>query len=263
LIANSVLASTFGVVIALLADSIGRVALGILLDREPVIYHNRVEFLAEGNEFALAGGAVGALLAGATFLAFYPGTKPRSAGRLALLWLVLHSFRQSFVALAMTPFRPESDVAVAIASLDLPSGVDLALGAAGALGLLLVSLAAAPAFLAFAADYRDQDAPARRLAFCAKVAVFPGVAGALLAVAFFLPDSGTGLIPQLPLYGLFTIVTLLAAPAIRPVQTPIDEDRQVLSWGLLATVIVTFLIFRFALSRGIPIPPDPEGFFYT
>jgi len=28
-------------------------------------------------------------------------------------------------------------------------------------------------------------------------------------------------------------------------------------------VIVAFLIFRFALSRGIPIPPDPESFFFT
>ena len=45
---------------------------------------------------------------------------------------------------------PESDLAVALASLNLPSGLDVVIGAAGGLGLLLVSMAAAPAFLAFA-----------------------------------------------------------------------------------------------------------------
>jgi len=58
LIVNSVLASTFGVVIALFVDSVGRMIFGIIFDRDPVIYHNRVEFLAPGNDIALAGGAL-------------------------------------------------------------------------------------------------------------------------------------------------------------------------------------------------------------
>ena len=78
-----------------------------------------------------------------------------------------------------------------------------------------------------------------------------------------MPDSGAGLIEELPLYGLFTIATLLAAPGTRSVQIRSDGNSQSLSWALLATVIVTFLVFRFALSRGIPVPPDPETFFFT
>jgi len=261
LLANSVLASTFGVVVGLLVDSIGRLIAGIILDRDPVLYHNRVEFLAPGNDLALAGGALAALLAGAFFLALYPGSKAHDASRLAVLWLILHCFRQGFVPLALTPVNPDSDIALALASLNLPSGLDVVIGAAGGLGLLLVSLAAAPAFLAFAPSRHDIDTAGRRVAFTAKIALLPSVAGALLAVAFLMPDAGTGLIEELPLYGLFTIATLLAAPGTRSVEVRSDGNSQRLAWGLLATVIVTFLIFRFALSRGIPVPPDPETFF--
>ena len=263
LIVNSVLASTLGVIVALLVDSVGRMIFGIIFDRDPVLFHNRVELLAPGNDIALAGGAVAALLAGGFFLALYPGSKAHDPTRLTVLWLVLHCFRQGFVPLAMTPLYPESDLAVALASLNLPSGLDVVIGAAGALGLLLVSLAAAPAFLAFAPTRSEIATPGRRLAFCARIALVPGVAGALLAVAFFLPDSGNGLIEELPLYGLFTIATVLAAPATRSVEIPYDGNDHDLSWGLLATLIVTYLIFRFALSRGITIPPDPENFFFT
>jgi hypothetical protein len=263
LIVNSVLASTFGVVIALFVDSVGRMIFGIIFDRDPVIYHNRVEFLASGNDIALAGGAVAALLAGGFFLALYPGSKAHDPTRLAVLWLVLHCFRQGFVPLALTPLYPDSDLAVALASLNLPAGLDVVVGAAGALGLLLVSLAAAPAFLAFAPTLAEIATPSRRVSFCARIALVPGVAGALIAVAFFLPDAGNGLIEELPLYGLFTIATVLAAPGTRSVDIPYDGNHQDLSWGLLATLVVTFLVFRFALSRGITIPPDPENFFFT
>ena len=263
LIVNSVLASTFGVVIALFVDSLGRMIFGLIFDRDPILYHNRVEFLASGNNVALAGGALAALLAGGFFLALYPGSKAHDPPRLAVLWLVLHCFRQGFVPLAMVPFYPDSDLAVALSSLNLPSGLDVVVGAAGGLGLLLVSLAAAPAFLAFAPTRTEIGTPSRRIAFCARIALVPGVAGALLAVAFFLPESGNGLIQELPLYGLFTIATVLAAPGTRFVDIRSDGNSHDLSWGLLATLIVTFLIFRFALSRGIAIPPDPERFFYT
>ena len=260
LLANSVLASTFGVVVGLLVDSLGRLILGLILDRDPVIYHNRVEFLAPGNDIALAGGALAALLAGGFFLALYPGSRAHDPSRLAVLWLVLHCFRQGFVPLALTPFNPDSDLAVALASLNLPPGLDVVVGAAGGLGLLLVSMAAAPAFLAFAPSRQDIATASRRVAFAAKIALLPGVAGALLAVAFFLPDA-TGLIEELPLYGLFTVATVLAAPGTRSVEIRSDGNSQALSWGLLGTVLVAFLIFRFALSRGIPIPPNPESFF--
>ncbi|HSL26298.1 MAG TPA: hypothetical protein VLA54_08465 [Acidimicrobiia bacterium] len=263
LLTNSVLASTFAVVVALLVDSFGRLILGVILDREPVLYHNRVEFLAEGSDLALAGGAIAALLAGAFFLALYPGSRAHDASRLTVLWLILHCFRQGFVPLALTPLDRGSDVATALAALNLPPGIDVVIGAAGAIGLILVSLAAAPAFLAFAPSRQEIATASRRTGFVSRIAVLPGIAGALLAVAFLLPDAGTGLIQQLPLYGLFTVVTLLAAPGTRSVTPMSDEVRQRLSWSLVITVIITFLVFRLALARGIPIPPDPQDFFAT
>lgn len=263
LLTNSVLASTFAVVVALLVDSLGRLIMGVLLDREPVFYHNRVEFLAEGSDVVLAGGAIAALLAGMFFLALYPGSRVHDASRLTVLWLILHCFRQGFVPLALTPIDSSSDLARALATFELPPGLDVVVGAAGAIGLVLVSLAAAPAFLAFAPNRHDISTASRRTAFVSRIAVLPGIAGPLLAVAFLLPDAGTGLIQQLPLYGLFTVATLLAAPGTRSAAPVSDEVRQRLSWSLVVTLVVTFLLMRLALTRGIPVPPDPETFFVS
>jgi hypothetical protein len=234
-----------------------------MLDRDPVIYQNRVEFTTSGSDLALAGGALAALIAAVFFLALYPGSRAHDASRLTVLWLILHCFRQGFVPLAMSPLDANSDIARAIAALELPVGIDVIVGATGAIGLLLVSLAAAPAFLAFASNSRDISTASRRGAFIARVALVPGIAGALLAVPFFLPDPGTRLIQQLPLYGLFTIGTLLAAPGTRNVQVRSNPPGQRLSWSLIATVVVMYALFQFALAKGIPIPPNPETFFVT
>ena len=59
------------------------------------------------------------------------------------------------------------------------------------------------------------------------------MAGALLAVAFFIPDAGVGLIEELPLYGLFTLATCLAAPGTRSVEIRSDGNSQAFSWAVL------------------------------
>jgi hypothetical protein len=263
LLINSALCSTIGIVVAVLADSLGRLLLGFLLDRGPVLYHNRVEFTAGDNPLALAGGALAALVAGGAFLAVYPASRRHDASRLCVLWLILHSFRQGFVPMAQAGIDRDSDLALALAYFDLPPGINVVVGVAGAIGLLLVSLAAAPAFLAFATSRREISSPSRRVAFVAKIAVIAGLAGALLAVIYFLPDSGVGLISALPLYGLFTVATLLAAPGTKSVDPDQGATAQRFSWGLVAAVVILFVLFRFALSRGIPIPPDPLTFFVT
>ena len=263
LLINSALCSTIGIVVAVLADSLGRLLLGFLLDRGPVLYHNRVEFTAGDNPLALAGGALAALVAGGAFLAVYPASRRHDASRLCVLWLILHSFRQGFVPMAQAGIDRDSDLALALAYFDLPPGINVVVGVAGAIGLLLVSLAAAPAFLAFATSRREISSPSRRVAFVAKIAVIAGLAGALLAVIYFLPDSGVGLISALPLYGLFTVATLLAAPGTKSVDPDQGATAQRFSWGLVAAVVILFVLFRFALSRGIPIPPDPQTFFVT
>jgi hypothetical protein len=263
LLINSALCSAIGIVIALLADSLGRLVLGFLLDRGPVLYHDRVEFTTGDNPLALAGGAIAALIAGGAFLAVYPGSRRHDASRLCVLWLILHSFRQGFVPMAQVGLDSDSDLARALAYFELPAGINVVVGVAGAIGLLLVSLAAAPAFLAFATSRREISTPSRRVGFVAKAAVIAGLAGALLAVVFFLPDSGTGIISALPLYGLFTVATLLAAPGTKSVDPDQGATAQRFSWGLLAAVLILFALFQLALRRGIPIPPDPQTFFVT
>jgi hypothetical protein len=261
LAANSTLAAALAVVVAFLVDSLGRLILGTLMDRAPVLYHNRVEFTVPGDDLALAGGAVAVIIAGVVFLSIYPASRAHDASRLAVLWLILHCFRQGFVQLALTPINSNSDLARALVTLNLPPGLDLVIGVAGGIGLLLVSLAAAPAFLSYAAHRSDIATPAKRVAFVARVALLPAVVGGLLAVPFLLPDPGNGLVQSLPLVGLFTVATLLAAPGTKNVEGPMYREERPLSWGLLATVVVFFLVFQFALSRGIPIPPDPQQFF--
>lgn len=262
LVVNSVLASTFGVVGALLVDLIGRLVAGELAGLDPVLFHNRVELTGQ-NDLALAGGALASLLAGGFFLAIYPGSRGHDAGRLAVLWLILHCFRQGFVPMALAPLSEDSDMTRALTALELPGGIDVIVGAAGAAGLLLISLAAAPAFLAFANHQRDISTPQKRAAFVLRVAVVPGIAGGILAVPFFIPDAGAGLVPALPTFGLFTLATLLAALGTKSVEIRRDAGMTPrFSWGLAATVVVTLLVFRFALSRGIPFPPDPETFFF-
>jgi hypothetical protein len=263
LLINSALASTVGIVIAVLAESIGRVIAGWLLDRQPILYHDRVVFTAGDNPLALAGGAVAALIAGAAFLAVYPGSRRHDPSRLCVLWLILHCFRQGFVPLALAGVDADSDVAIALASLDLPPGINMVVGVAGAIGLLLVSLAAAPAFLAFATSRSEISTPPRRVGFVARIGLVGGLAGALLAVLFFVPDSGSGLISSLPLYGLFTVATLLAAPGSKAVDPDPNSTARRFSWGLVAAVLILFVLFRFALARGIPIPPDPATFFVS
>ncbi len=263
LLVNSALASTVGIVIAVLADSLGRLAVGWFLDREPIIYHDRVVFTAGDNPLALAGGALAALIVGAGFLAIYPASRRHDASRLAVLWLILHCFRQGFVPLALAGVDNQSDVALALGHFNLPAGINMVVGVAGAIGLLLVSLAAAPAFLAFATSRSEISTPSRRVGFVARIGLVGGVAGALLAVLFFVPDSGTGLVSALPLYGLFTVATLLAAPGSKAVEADSNSTARRFSWGLAAAVVVLFVIFRFALARGIPIPPDPETFFVS
>jgi hypothetical protein len=154
-------------------------------------------------------------------------------------------------------------VAVALAHLNLPAGINIVVGVAGAIGLLLVSLAAAPAFLAFATSRSEISTPARRVGFVARIGLVGGLAGALLAVLFFVPDTGSGLVSSLPLYGLFTVATLLAAPGSKAVEPDPNSSARRFSWGLVAAVAVFFVLFRFALARGIPIPPDPETFFIS
>jgi hypothetical protein len=261
LLANSALAAGLALVLSKLIDSGGRMIFGVIFDRAPIFYHNRVELTVAGSDLAGAGGALAALLAGIIFLSAYPASRTYDTSRIAVLWLILNCFRQGLVQLAETPFNADSDLARVLVSLDAPPGLDLVVGATGGVGLLLVFMAAAPAFLAFAPYRSDIATPFKRLVLVARVALLPAMVGALIAVPMLLPDPGTGLVQSLPLQGLFTAVTLVAAPGTKSVEGPRERQHRPLSWALLATVIATFIVLRFVLARGIPVPPNPQDFF--
>lgn len=255
-IATSAVASAVGVVVAALVNNLGLAVGGLLTGRMPVLYHNEVVFLADGSDLARAGGVIACLLAGAFFLTLYPGSRRYDAARITTLWLVLHCFCRGFVQLATIPFSKTTDATRAFAELEVPAGFDLVVAVAGLVGLLSVALASAPAFLAYASKQSEISTPGRRLAFTARLALVPGVAGPLLAVPFFLPDNGTGFIQTLPLLGLFTVATVLAALGTRTVRVPDGATDQAFSFLPVGWLIFLFLLFNLLLSRGLYFPPS-------
>lgn len=252
-------ASAVGVVAAVFVDHLGLALAGALADRSPVLYHNQVVFSAGGSDLALGGGMVLTLVAGAFFLTLYPGSRRYDAARLTMLWVILHCFRQGFTQLATLPLTEDSNVALAFDTLEVPGGLDLVVSAAGVVGLLSIALASAPAFLAYAHQQSAIDDPTKRFRFTSRIALIPGLVGPLLTVPIFLPDGGVGLVPSLPLLGLFTIATVLAALGTRTVQ--IGDYREAPGWSWLPVLwLVGFgLVFQFLLRRGVVIPPSLDN----
>lgn len=255
-IATSVVASAVGVVVAEFVDDLGLAIGGAVAGREPILFDTGVVFQSTGSDLAYAGGLLASLLVGAFFLLLYPASNRYDAARLTTLWIVLHCFRKGFVQLAGMPLLEGSAASRAYATLDVPAGLELIFAVGGAVGILSVALASAPAFLAYATRQKDIDTPGRRFKFTAKLALIGGVAGPLLTVPFFLGDE-TGFVQTLPLLGLFTIATVLAAlgtTTVQIVRTP--EEQRSFSWLPVAWLVVLFVVYQFVLSQGVYIPPD-------
>lgn len=254
-IATSAFASAVGVVVAFFFDHLGLALAGWIGDRAPVVFQNEVVFRAEGSDLALGGGALLLLVAGVFFLTLYPGSRRYDAARLTVLWIVLHCFRQGFTQLAAVPFAPDSNLAQAFATMDVPAGLDLVVAAGGVVGLLSVALAAAPAFLAYADHDSQIDSPGRRFQFTARVALIPAVVGPLLSTPIFLPDD-TGLVPGLPLLGIFAVATVLASLGTRNVRVESGRDGWGWSWLPVVWLIALAVVFQLLLRRGLVIPPS-------
>lgn len=261
-IGTSALAAAVGVVVAALVNNLGIAVGGLFADRGPVLYHNEVVYRAAGSDLALAGGAVACLLVGAFWLTVYPGARRYDGARITVLWIVLHLFREGFSQLALLPLNQNSNMAAVFGSIDVPAGLDLVVAAAGAVGLLSVALASAPAFLAFAHKQRLISTPGNRFSYTAKLALLPGIAGSLVAVPFFLPDNGTGTIQTLPLLGLFTVATVLAALGTRSVRIGDYRAAQGFDWVPLVWLVVMMILFQFVLTNGLLIPPADGAVFF-
>lgn len=256
--ANSLLAAALGVACARLFEQFAVAVTGAVAGRDPVLTNSAVELTSRGSDLVLLAQPIASLVLGFVLLLLYPGAKDRSAGRLVMLWTLLFAFRNACVTLAMTAVDENSPVALALAEWDVPDGIDLVVAIVGALGLVLIAVGAASAFLSFS-RHRSEVADAReRLRFAASIALIPGLAGPLLAVPIFLPDAGTGFVSTLPLAGSFVIITTLAAAITKSFAPPQVIEERSISVGLVAAFALVILVARFGLGPGVPIPPWDE-----
>jgi hypothetical protein len=261
--ANSILAAALGVAFARIIEQFGIAVWGAFAGLDPVLTNVVTDFRDSGagtSDLAYLGGPVAAIAAGVFFLLIYPGAKDRGVGKLTVLWTILFCFRTGFADVAMVPFSEESNTARALATIEMPDGLDVIIATAGGLGLILIAIAAAPAFLGFSRHLSEVNTPRERFRYVASIALVPAIVGPLLSVLFFVPDQGSGFLAGLPFYGLFVIVTLLAAPQTKHFLAPQLAEERTLSWGLVIGFFIVFLVARFALEPGVPIPPWDENF---
>lgn len=253
--ANSLIAAALGVGLSHLFALLVLAISAAIAGRDPVITSTTVTLRAPGSDLVLLAQPVGSLALAFLLLVLFPGSKDRSSGRLVMLWTMLFSFRNAAVAMIDAAFDDGSAVAQALDVWNAPSGVALVVAIVGFVGLLLVAVGAAAAFLSFS-RHRTEVASAReRLRFVSFIALLPGLAGPLLAVAFFLPADGSGFIRTLPLAGIFIVVTVFAAAVTKSFVPPQVIEERTLSVGLVAAFALVILLTRYGLGPGIPVPP--------
>lgn len=258
LVIAAVLGSTLGIVIAQFLDDFGDGLLAEILGGDAVLYNNRVE-ITGATDVVWAGGFLLCLIVGFIALFAYPTQRGHGIPRLTFLWMVLHVLRQAMGQAIMLPFDGDSQLAIAYATLDAPPGLDVVIAAGGGVGLLLIALAAASAFLAFTPHRRMVSNARRRLTFALWIALIPAAASVFLAIPYFVPDTESLVIRSLPLTAVMFLATLAAAPGTTTVQGP--EDERVTPWpyGLGVTLIVILVFYLTVLAGGISLDPRLWG----
>lgn len=258
LVVASVLASTFGIVLAQFLDDLGDGILTMILGGQAVLYNNRVE-ITGASDLAWAGGFLLCLLLGLFALFVYPTQRGHGVPRLVLLWTLLHVLRQSLTQAVMLPFNEDGHLAMAYNTFDAPPGLDVVIAAGGGVGLLLVALSAAAAFLAFTPHRNLVSTARKRLVFALWIAFIPAVASAFAAIPYFLPDSEGLVLPGLPLLAVMFLATLAAAPGTTTVVGPEDERSIPWPWGLFVFMLVLLIFFLGVLQGGVSIDPREWG----
>ena len=258
LVIAAVLGSTLGIVIAQFLDDFGDGLLAEILGGDAVLYNNRIE-ITGATDVVWAGGFLLCLIVGFIALFAYPTQRGHGIPRLTFLWMVLHVLRQAMGQAIMLPFDGDSQLAIAYATLDAPPGLDVVIAAGGGVGLLLIALAAASAFLAFTPHRRMVSNARRRLTFALWIALIPAAASVFLAIPYFVPDTESLVIRSLPLTAVMFLATLAAAPGTTTVQGP--EDERVTPWpyGLGVTLIVILVFYLTVLAGGISLDPRLWG----
>lgn len=250
--------STLGIVIAQFLDDLGDGLLAEILGGDAVLFNNRVEF-SGASDLAWAGGFLLCLIVGLIALFSYPSQRGQNLPRLTLLWMILHVLRQAFSQALLLPFSEDGQLARAYDTFDAAPGLDAVIAAAGGVGLALIALGSASAFLAFAPHRSKIANSRRRFVFALWIVVVPVVASVFLAIPFFSPDAGSGVIPALPLAAVMFALALAAAPGTTTVRGPEDERSYEWPLGLLGTVLA-LLVFEVVLLRnGVSIDPTQWG----
>lgn len=258
LVVASVLGSTLGIVIAQFLDDFGNGLFAEILGGDATLYNNRAD-ITGATDLAWAGGFLLCLIVGLVALFAYPTQRGHGIPRLTFLWMVLHVLRQALSQAVMLPFDADSHLSLAYASFDAPPGLEVVIAAAGGVGLLLIALAAAAAFLSFAPHRRAVSTGRKRFTFALWITLIPAAVAAFLAIAFFVPDSESLVINTLPLTAVIFLATVAAAPGTTTVNGPEDERVTPWPWGLGATLIVILLFHLLVLSEGMPIDPRQWG----
>lgn len=258
LVLASVLGSTLGIVLAQFVDDLGDGILAMILGGNAVVFNNRA-IVTGTTDVVWAGGFLLCLIVGFLALFAYPTARGHGVARLTLLWMVLHLLRQAFIQAMMLPLDSTSDLALAYQTLDAPPGLDVVIAAGGGVGLLLIALSAASAFLAFAPHHRMISNSRKRLTFAFWIALVPAVAAAFIAIPFFVPDAGSGVVPALPLTAVIFLATVAAAPGTTTVHGPEDQRETPWPWGLGTMLIVILLFQLFVLRGGVSVDPTRWG----
>ncbi|MEE8374801.1 MAG: hypothetical protein V3S26_00590, partial [Acidimicrobiia bacterium] len=258
LVIAAALGSTLGIVIAQFLDDFGDGLLAEILGGDAVLYNNRVE-ITGATDVVWAGGFLLCLIVGFIALFAYPTQRGHGIPRLTFLWMVVHVLRQAMGQAIMLPFDGDSQLALAYATLDAPPGLDVVIAAGGGVGLLLIALAAASAFLAFTPHRRLVSNARKRLTFALWIALIPAVASVFLAIPFFVPDTESLVIRSLPLTAVIFLATLAAAPGTTTVQGPEDERITPRPYGLGVTLVVILVFYLTVLAGGISLDPRLWG----
>ena len=258
LILASALASTLGIIIAQFLDDFGDGLLAEILGGDAILYNNRVVFTG-ADDVAWAGGFLLCLIVGFIALFAYPTQKGHGIPRLIFLWMVLHVLRQARAQAVVIPFNDEAPLSLAYATFDAPAGLDVVIAAAGGVGLLLVALAAASAFLAFTPHRTLVSSGRKRFTFTLWVALSPAAGAVFLSLWFFLSNAESTVVSSLPLTAVMFLATLAAAPGTTTVHGPDDERTTPWPWGLGVLLIVLLVFYQGVLSGGVHIDPRQWG----
>lgn len=256
--AASALGSTLGIVIAQFLDDLGDGLLAEFLGGDAVLFNNRVQFTG-ATDLAFGGGFVLCLLVGLLALFAYPTQRGHGVSRLTFLWMILHVMRQGLTQAVFLPLDDDSQLALAYNTFDAPPGLDVVIAAGGGIGLLLVALSAAAAFLAFTPHRTLVSSGKKRLTFALWIALVPAAASVFLAIPFFLPDAESLVIPTLPLTAVMFLATMAAAPGTTTVQGPETERVTPWPWGLAASLVVILLFYLGVLEGGVAVDPRQWG----